>query len=117
MVTCYSHFFLQPPSKATLLSLFIVTFCCCFLLSRSEVAPVETFFAASSPGADNHNARFGLRLNVYALAQCFIKRLLEILNQVIRIFNADRHSNEMIANSHLRATLWPHFIENRVRNG
>ena len=45
----------------------------------------------------------------------FIKRLLEILNQVIRIFNADRHSNEMIANSHLRATLWPHFIENRVQ--
>ena len=108
MVTCYSH---------TLLSLFIVPFYCCFLLPRSEVAPGETFFAASLPGADNHNARFGLRLNIYALAQCFIKRLLEILNQVIRIFNADRHSNEMIANSHLRATLWPHFIENRVCNG
>ena len=64
MVTCYSHFFLQPPSKATLLSLFIVTFCCCFLLSRSEVAPGETSFAASVPGADNHNARFGLRLKI-----------------------------------------------------
>ena len=64
MVTCYSHCFLQPPSKATLLSLFIVTFCCCFLLSRSEVAPSETFFSASLPGADKHNALFGLHLGI-----------------------------------------------------
>ena len=68
VVTLYGHvpwpLSTAPFYSHALLSLFIVTLCWCFLLPRSEVAPGETFFAASLPGADNHNARFGLRLNI-----------------------------------------------------